>query len=99
MCEVFPKRRVELDLYEADIGNMFDYYGSLFYQYHVQFSMKAAAYLEKGIKVDWPKRDTNMFQLIVGGAKSKLCDNLLLLWDCGNKYYLLQGCNPSLIIY
>ena len=84
MCEVFPQRRVELDLYEADTGNMFDYYGSLFYQYHFQFSRKAAAYLENGIKVDWSKRDTKMFQLIICGAKSKLCDHLLLLWDCGN---------------
>ena len=75
MCEAFPQRRSELDLYEADIGTIFDHYGSLFYQYHVQFSRKAAAYLEKGIKVDWSKRDTNMFQLIVGGAKSKLCDH------------------------
>ena len=75
MCEAFPQRRSELDLYEADVSSMFDHYGSLFYQYYVQFSKKAAAYLEKGLKVDWSKRDTNLFQLIVGGAKCKLCDH------------------------
>ena len=75
ICEAFPQRRSELDLYEADVSSMFDHYGGLYYQYHVQFSKKAAAYLEKGVKVDWSKRDTNLFQLIVGGAKSKLCDH------------------------
>ena len=48
---------------------------NLFYQYHVQFLRKAAAYFKKGIKVDWSKRDKDMFQLIVGGAKAKLCDH------------------------
>ena len=75
LCKTFPQRRSELDLYEADItGNIFDHYGSLFYQYHMQFSRKAAACFEKEIKVDWSKQDTNMFQLIVGGAKSKFAD-------------------------
>ena len=65
----------ELDLYEADIGNIFQYYGDIFYQYHVQFSKKAAAYLEKGIKVDWSKRNKDLFQLLVGGVKTKTCDH------------------------
>ena len=34
MCEVYPQRRLELDLYEADIGNIFEHYGEIFYQYH-----------------------------------------------------------------
>ena len=75
MCEAFPQRRLELELYEADIGNIFDHFGNLFYQYHVQFTRKAAAYLEKGTKIDWSKRNTELFQLIVGGAKAKLCDH------------------------
>ena len=75
MCEAFPQRRLELDLYEADIGNIFQYYGDIFYQYHVQFSKKAAAYLEKGIKVDWSKRNKDLFQLLVGGVKTKTCDH------------------------
>ena len=75
MSEAYPLRRKELDLYEADIGNIFEHYGDVFYQYHVQFSKQAAAYLEKGIKVDWSKRHKDLFQLIVGGAKTKVCDH------------------------
>ena len=75
MCEAYPLRRTELDLYEADIGNIFEHYGNIFYQYHVQFSKQAAAYLEKGIKVDWSKRHKDLFQLIVGGVKTRSCDH------------------------
>ena len=75
MSEAYPQRRLELDLYEADIGNIYEHYGDIFYQYHCQFTKKAAAYLEKGIKVDWSKRDKDLFQLIVGGAKTKLCEH------------------------
>ena len=52
MYEAFPQ---QLDLHEAEIGEIFDHYGEIFYQYHVQFTQKAAAYMEKGIKVDWSK--------------------------------------------
>ena len=31
MCEAYPQRRDENDLYEADIGRIFDHYGSVFY--------------------------------------------------------------------
>ena len=75
MCEAYPLRRIELDLYEADIGNIFQHYGDIFYAYHVQFSKQAAAYLEKGVKVDWSKRHKDLFQLIVGGVKTKTCDH------------------------
>ena len=47
-----PSTRDELDFYEADIGIIFEHYGSVFYQYHVTFSKQTAAYLEKGFKVD-----------------------------------------------
>ena len=66
MCEAFPQRRLELELYEADIGNIFDHFGNLFYQYHVQFTRKAAAYLEKGIKIDWSKRNTEFVSAYCG---------------------------------
>ena len=75
MCEAYPLRRNELDLYEADIGVIFEHYGNIFYQYHVQFSKQAAAYLEKGIKVDWSKCHKDLFQLLVGGVKTKSCDH------------------------
>ncbi|MEW8548788.1 MAG: hypothetical protein AB2693_35255 [Candidatus Thiodiazotropha sp.] len=74
MCEAFPQRRDELDLYEADIGNIYEHYGDIFYQYHVQFSRQAAAYMMKGIKVDWSKRHKDLFQLLIGGTKTKLCE-------------------------
>ena len=63
MCEAYPQRRTELNLYEADIGDIFDHYGEGFYQYHAQFTKKAAAYMEKGIKVDWSKHQKDLFQL------------------------------------
>ena len=75
MCEAYPQRRDELDLYEADIGSIFDHYGEVFYQYHVQFTRQAAAYMEKGIKVDWSKRHRDLFQLLIGGCKTKVCDH------------------------
>lgn len=75
MCEAYPQRRLELDHYEADVGNIYDHFGDIFYQYHVQFSKKAAAYLERGVKVDWSKRNKDLFQLLVGGAKIKLCEH------------------------
>lgn len=77
MSEAYPQRRLELDLYEADIVNIYEHYGDIFYQYHRQFTKKAAAYLEKGIKIDWSKRDKDLFQLIVGGAKTKLYEHCL----------------------
>ena len=36
---------------------------------------KAAAYLEKGIKVDWSRRNKDELQLLVGGIKAKICDH------------------------
>lgn len=78
MCEAYPQRRPELDLYKAYIGTIYEHYGYIFYLYHRQFTKKAAAYLEKGIKIDWSKRDNDLFQLVVGGTKTKMCDHCLL---------------------
>ena len=47
MCEAFPQCRNELDLYEADVGNIHEHYGKSFTKYHIQFTKQAAAYLEK----------------------------------------------------
>ena len=35
MSEAYPLRRTELDLYEADIGNIYEHFGDIFYQYTV----------------------------------------------------------------
>ena len=53
MCEAYPLLGDELDLYEADIGSIYDHYGEVFYHYHVQFTKKAAAYMEKSYKVSF----------------------------------------------
>lgn len=46
MCEQFPHRRAELDLYERDVVEMSTRYGgSGFYEYHKQFSARSAAHL------------------------------------------------------
>ena len=42
MCLKFPERRVELDRCEATIIDIFNVYGPKFYDYHCQFSAKAA---------------------------------------------------------
>ena len=41
--------------------------GKSFTKYHIQFTKQAAAYLEKGIKVDWSRRHKYLFQLLIGG--------------------------------
>ena len=89
MCEAFPQRRDELNLYEADIANIYEDYGDLFYQYHVQFSRQATAYMEKGIKIDWSKRHKDLFQLLVGGAKTKLCDHCSLRKNVSTVFYMV----------
>lgn len=46
LCEVYPSRREELDLYERDIVDMASRYGGKgFYEYHRMFSAEAAAHL------------------------------------------------------
>ena len=50
MCEAFPQRRNELDLYEADVCIFHEHYGEIFYQYHIQFTKLAAAYLERVLR-------------------------------------------------
>ena len=49
------------DLYEADVGNIHEHYREIFYQYHIQFTKQAAAYLEKGIKIDRSRRQKDSF--------------------------------------
>lgn len=46
MCQAYPQRRQELDLYERDIIDMATRYpGNGFYEYHRQFSLMAPSHL------------------------------------------------------
>ena len=69
MSKAYPQCKLKLDLYEADIGSIYEHYGDIFYQCHCQFTKKAAAYLEKGIRIDWSMKDIDLSQLIVGVQK------------------------------
>ena len=75
MCEGYPNRRVELDLYERDIIEMATKYkDSRFYEYHKQFSAKAAAHLiYNNIKVDWSPRDSKLYCNIFASHQAITC--------------------------
>ena len=75
MTEVYPQRQKELDLYERNIIDMGTRYpGSGFYEYHRQFSAKAAAYLEQhNIKIDWSIRDNILYTNIFTGQQASSC--------------------------
>ena len=77
MCESFPHRREELDLYERDIVEMASRYGGNgFYEYHRMFSMKAAANLRyNNIPVYWSIRDNTLFCNIFANLKPVACYN------------------------
>ena len=74
ICEVFPIRQKELDIYLTDIIAMASQFqGFTFYEYHKQFSMRAAQFLQQGIKVDWAVRDEHMFVSLFTGQRSNSC--------------------------
>ena len=76
MCEHFPQRRVELDLYERDIVDMSTRYGgTAFYEYHKQFSARAAAHLKfNNIPVDWSIRNNTLFCNIFANQRPITCN-------------------------
>jgi hypothetical protein len=74
MTEVYPHRLPELDAYLSSIIDMSTRFGgSLFYEYHKQFSKRSEIYLERHIKIDWSVRDNNMYCSIFGGARANAC--------------------------
>ena len=76
MCEAYPYRRVELDMYERDIIEMATRYGgTTFYEYHKAFSARAAAMLEqRNIKIDWSVRDNKLFCSLFAGSRIVACE-------------------------
>ena len=90
MCNAYPERRSELDAYEKDIINISNFYGSKFYDYHKMFSAKAATLLrEQQVKVDWGKRDRDLFTLVAAGVQINVC-KLCHMCDHTTEFCLLQ---------
>ena len=74
MCMKFPDRRVELDRYEANIVEISNVYGAKFYDYHCQFSARAAsALLDCNIKIDWAIKDVALLQMVTSNAIINEC--------------------------
>ena len=75
MCEVYPQRGEELHKYQLEIVDMANTFGgSLFYEYHVQFATKAAAWIQQhNVKVDWSIRDTDIFMKLSAGRRAAAC--------------------------
>ncbi len=74
MCEAYPGRRTELDKYMSNVVKMAgDWPGFVFYQYHTEFSARAAELLERGYRVDWAKLDPLLFQKVTAGKLANSC--------------------------
>ena len=75
MCKAFPLRRNELDMYERDVVEMASRYdGKGFYEYHRQFSLRAASHLRyNNILVDWSIRDNTLFCNIFANFQPTIC--------------------------
>lgn len=87
MCERFPDRREELDLYEAHIVEISNTYGQCFYNYHKLFSAKAAnALYASGQLVDWSSKDRDILLMVMGGTRAKSCDH------CKSPLHQTQDC-------
>lgn len=74
MCMKYPERQVELDRYEANIIQISNVYGHKFYEYHTQFSARAAAALaDCNIKIDWSIKDNSLLTMVAGNANVVSC--------------------------
>ena len=74
ICEVYPNRQGELDKYFPGIVEMANQYSGFgFYDYHLQFSVKVASWLARGVKIDWSKRDNNLYCSLFAGQRANAC--------------------------
>ena len=74
MCVKYPERRVELDRYEANIIDISNVYGPRFYDYHCEFSARAAAAVrDSNIKVDWSIKDNSLLTMVTSNARVNVC--------------------------
>lgn len=76
MTEVHPERRVELTNYLSFVVKLAVQFPSpLFYEYHKNFSRKAASILfSQGRKIDWSVRDDDLYFQIFAGRRARTCD-------------------------
>lgn len=92
MCEIYPARRLELDLYERDIVDMGTRYnGKGFYEYHKAFSAQAAAHLKySNKKVDWSVRNNKLFASIFVNQPANIC------FLCNSSLHMTSFCPNQL---
>ena len=97
----FPHRADELALYLNEIVDMAtDFGGTTFYQYHKQFSARAAALLlNHNIKVDWSIRDNDMYCKLFAGRRANscaLCSSMAHSTDfCPLNIYSVKSHSPA----
>ena len=89
MCEVFPSRREELDRYVSILIDISaKYQGFAHYEYHIEFSARAAYFKEhRNILVDWGVLDDRLLTQIVAGRKANTCTL------CGGYDHVTTFCN------
>jgi hypothetical protein len=75
ICEAFPNRRVELDRYLTSLIDISArYQGFAHYEYHLEFSARAAFYRQHhNIMIDWGSIDERLLTQIVAGRKANNC--------------------------
>jgi hypothetical protein len=91
MCEAYPVRREELDLYlqlVVKISTTFP--GPIFYEYHKLFSAHAATQILKGKKLDWSAEDKHIFNHVTSGHKVTSCE------ICGSLTHKTKFCPSSM---
>jgi hypothetical protein len=76
MTEVHTERHAELTSYLSLIIKLVvQYPAPLFYEYHKNFSRKAAAILfTRGRKINWSIRDDDLYFQIFAGRRSRTCE-------------------------
>lgn len=75
LCQAFPQRRVEMDRYMSHIIDMATKFpGLAFYEYHLEFSARAAYYREHHqCLIDWGSLDDRLLTQVVAGRKANTC--------------------------
>jgi hypothetical protein len=90
MCEEFPQRRHELDLYQQLIVELYTTYpGPAAYEYHKEYSAFAATNLQAGLKVDWSEKWTAIYSKTTSGRRVQTCDL------CGSMRHFTDYCQGN----